>query len=214
MRKENLNLSVLIFLAVAISLSATYAYLELAPSGASATGQGGCFNVNYNVSDSNGNAVEKLEITSLQSTTDYQEGATFNITLSKNTNCEIYTEADILIHTNSDLSVTSAPIDTCQALKYRIDVEDGEGKILIKTTNSDGEEEIEEVTTKTGIITTNKDAEGNDIGLSLANVKLTENDTTYKIYLWIDSSISGGNYHNKTYSGYFYASSTQSSDVK
>lgn len=188
MRKENLKLSIIIFLAVVISLSATYAYLELTPGGASATGQGGCFNVNYNVSDTEGEDIDKLEITSLQSTTNYLEGASANITLSKNTNCEIYTQALIYIHTNS--SATTAPLSG-GAMKYKImqgDSEVSSGTINAVTVNSEDQ--------------------------LLATINLTTTPTAYTIYLWIDSSISGGSYHNTTYSGYFYASSTQSSDVK
>ena len=198
MKKENFNLTILIFLAVVFSLSATYAYLELSPGAASATGQGGCFNVNYNVSDTEGEDIDKLEITALQSTTNYLEGASANITLSKNENCEIYTQALIYIHTNS--SSTTAPLcyETTSenytpsgcSMKYKI--MQGESEVssgIINAVTADSEDQL------------------------LATIDLDTDPTTYTIYLWIDSSISGGSYHNTTYSGYFYASSTQSSTV-
>ena len=48
----------------------------------------------------------------------------------------------------------------------------------------------------------------------LATVPLTDTKTEYKIYIWIDSSLSKGAYNDKSYSGYIYAKSTQTSTVK
>lgn len=187
MRKENFNLTILIFLAVVISLSATYAYIELTPGAASATGQGGCFNVNYYVNGEESAADDKIDITTLQSTENYLEGASANITLSKNEDCEIYTQASIYIHTNS--SSTTAPLSN-GAMKYKI--MQGNSEVSSGTINA---------------VTANSEDQ------LLATINLTTTSTTYTIYLWIDSSISGGSYHNTTYAGYFYASSTQSSTV-
>ena len=115
------------------------------------------------------------------------EGASTEISLSRNTGCKIYTEATINIHTNS--AVTNAPLEN-GAMKYKV---------------MQGETEI-----STGAVAgVTADAE-NQV---LATVPLTENDTTYTIYLWIDPTVSQGSYHQKSYSGYLYASSTQSSTV-
>ena len=190
MRKENFNLTILIFLAVVISLSVTYAYIELTPGAASATGQGGCFNVNYYVNGEESTTDDKIDITTLQSTTNYSEGASANITLSKNEDCEIYTQALIYIHTNYDSNPTTAPPLSNGAMKYKI--MQGTTEVSSGTINAVTAESEDQL---------------------LATINLTTTPTTYTIYLWIDSSISGGSYHNKTYSGYFYASSTQSSTV-
>ena len=199
MKKENFKLSTIILLIFVILLSATYAYVVLSAKAVNtATGEGRCFEVNYT-----GQAINN---SSLQSTTDYTQGATSQIVLSKNANCDIYETAQILIHTNSSTAVTTAPIDTVQALKYRIEVTSGDGKIIAADTG-------EETTSTTGVITTNKDDDGNDIGLPLTKVTLTETATTYTVYLWIDPEVSGGAFHGKTYSGYLYASATQSSTV-
>ena len=48
----------------------------------------------------------------------------------------------------------------------------------------------------------------------LATVPLTDTKTEYKIYIWIDSTLSKGAYNDKAYSGYIYAKSTQTSTVK
>lgn len=183
MKKENFKLSAIISLFVILSLSATYAYVEYTSSNNEATGNGGCFEVNY--------SGQEINNSSLKSTSDYTEGASTDITLSKNANCQIYTQASIYIYTNS---TTTAPISTYQALKYKIVKVNSDGS----TTDLEG---------GTGTITTTGDT------LIAENIELTTTDTTYTIYLWIDPAVSGGNFHGTTYSGYIYASSTQSSTV-
>jgi hypothetical protein len=179
MRKDNFKLSIIISLLVVISLSATYAYMEMSASNNSSTGTAGCFEVNY--------SGQSIDNSSLKSTKDYTEGATSNIILSKNQDCEIYTEASIIIHTNSD--ITDAPLSN-GAMKYKImqgTTEISSGSIAAVDANS--EDQI------------------------LAIVPLTETNVTYTVYLWIDPEISRGSYHEKIYSGYLYARSTQSSTV-
>ena len=122
------------------------------------------------------------------------------ITLSKASNCEIYTEASIAINTNS---TTTAPISN-GALKYRIEVISGDGKIYNESADDPTQEPS--LTVKNGAIT--------EVGETvLANVSLTTNATTYKVYLWIDSTISAGGYNGKNYSGYLHANAIQSSDI-
>lgn len=177
MKKQNIKLSLFIALTVVFSLSVTYAYIFLTATDTSETNQGGCFEVYYS-----GQAINN---SALQSTTDYTQGATSDIILSKDSSCKIYTEASINIHTDSTL--TDAPLET-GALKYKImqgDTEISSGSINEPTTEDQ----------------------------TLATVELTNTQTTYTVYLWIDSSISLGTFNGKNYSGYFYASSTQSSTV-
>ena len=183
MKKENIKLSTIISLVVIISLSATYAYIESTFSNNEATGTGGCFEVNY--------SGQEINNSSLKSTSIYTEGASTDITLSKNSDCEIYTEASIYIYTNN---ATTAPISTHEALKYKVVKLNYDGTI----TDIDG---------ATGTITSIGDT------LLVENIELTTTPTTYAIYLWIDPAISGGSFNGTTYSGHIYASSTQSSTV-
>lgn len=183
MQKENFKLSIIIFIAVAFSLSATYAYIEFSHESTNATGTAGCFEVNYS-----GTTIDN---TSLQSTTDYTKGAKSIIILSKNSNCQIYNEAEILVHTNiiSDED-ERAPLED-GAMKY---------KVMQGTTQI-------EAGSISAVTETSEDQ-------VLATVPLTETATSYTIYLWIDPTVSQGAYHGKKYEGYFYARSTQSSAVK
>lgn len=179
MKKENSKLIIIILILLTISLSATYAFLNLSASGASDANQGGCLQVNYT-----GQAINN---SSLQSTTDYTQGATSDITLSKNANCDIYSEASIYIHT--DAAQTDAPLSN-GALKYKV---------------MQGTTEI-----NSGSIAAVDEQSEDQL---LATVTLTSTSTTYTVYLWIDPEISQGTYNEKTYTGYLYASSTQSSTV-
>ena len=196
MRKENIKLSIIILLVVVVSLSATYAYLELSDSHSSATGTGGCFEVNYQATEINAAA--------LRSTTNenYKDGASSTITLSRNANCEIYTEAYIYLHTNSVAANIKAPLCTeayldenpnhssC-SLRYKIVKVEGETETLLNEGSiMDVEDQL------------------------LTTVDLTEVETLYKVYIWINSETSKGTYNKKTYSGYLYASSSQSSTIK
>lgn len=179
-KAKNIKTIIIIILLVVASLSLTYAYMLLNSTKTTDSTQAGCFVVNY--------TGQSINNTSLQSTEDYTQGEVSDIVLSKNKDCEIYTEASIYIHTNS--SETDAPLSN-EALKYKImngSTEVSSGSI--KTVTSGNEEQL------------------------LATVPLTTTSTTYKVYLWIDSSISRGSYNEKTYSGYLYASSTQSSTIK
>ena len=47
----------------------------------------------------------------------------------------------------------------------------------------------------------------------LATLPLEDTEITYTIYLYIDSTVSLGNYNDKTYSGYIYATTEQTSTV-
>ena len=47
----------------------------------------------------------------------------------------------------------------------------------------------------------------------LATLPLEDKEVTYTIYLYIDSTVSLGNYNDKTYSGYIYATTEQTSTV-
>ena len=180
MRKENIKLSVTILLIIVFSLSVTYAWLELSANNSTSKNQSGCFIVNYEG--------QEINNASLKSTTNYQEGASSNIKLSKNSNCKIYTEASIYIHTN--IEGTTAPLSN-GAMKYKI---------------MNGTTEIQ-----SGVISEVTEGSENQL---LATVPLTDTNVTYIVYLWIDPEISKGSYNGKTYSGYLYASSTQSSTIK
>lgn len=180
MRKENIKLSITILLIVVFSLSVTYAWMELSTNNSTNESQSGCFDVIY----------EGIEINniSLKSTSNYQEGASSNIKLSKKSDCKIYTEASIYIHTNSE--GTTAPLSN-GAMKYKImqgttEIQSG----VISAVTAGSEEQL------------------------LTTVPLTDSIVIYTVYLWIDPEISKGTYNGKTYSGYLYASSTQSSTVK
>lgn len=108
MRNTNIKTLIIIILLVVFSLSATYAFVNLSAIDNTATGTGRCLDVNYS-----GQAINN---SALVSTTNYTEGASSVVTLSKATGCDIYTEADIMISTNSNIT---APISD-GALKYKI----------------------------------------------------------------------------------------------
>ena len=131
-------------------------------------------------------SAQEINATNLTTTTNYEDGATTTVTLSQNTDCKIYTTASIYIHTDSS---TTAPISNPQALKFKI----YNGTTLIN------EGTISQTASDTAIAT----------GLPLSTTA-----TTYTIYIWIDSNISLGAYDAKTYSGYIYADSTQTSTIK
>ena len=164
---------------VVFILTGTYALFNFRVEDSTATGDVGCFEVNY--------SAQAIDSASIVSTKNYLEGAQTEVTLSKNENCEIYNEASIYIHTNSD--TTTAPINTTPALKYKV---------------MWGEEEI-----STGIIT---NTETSDV--KIATVNLTTTPTTYNIYIWVDSELSAGAYNGTTYSGYIYAESIQSATIQ
>lgn len=179
-QRRNVRTSVVILMLIVMSLSATYAYLLINSTNTTSSTQAGCFVVNYT-----GQSINNM---ALQSTSDYTQGEVSKIVLSKNSDCEIYTEAAIYMHTNANS--TDAPLEN-GALKYKI---------------MSGDTEI-----SSGVI--EAVSEGNEEQL-LTTVELTTTDTTYDVYLWIDPDISKGSYNGKTYSGYIYANSTQTSTIK
>lgn len=189
MKTTNTKSLIIISLLVIFSLSATYAFLNLDASDNSATGEGGCFVVDYT-------AEQSIGTQSLVSTPEEPTTAITEVVLNKNENCEIYTEAEIKINTNDS---TTAPIDAKDAngnfigaLKYKVIKKSGNGTMI-----SEGSGSITAIGETT-----------------LATVNLTEDATTYEIYLWIDSTLSTGTYNAETYSGYLYAESNQSSTIR
>lgn len=176
-KKENLNSIVLIIVMITIALGATYAYMNLTVANNNTTGQGGCFNVSY--------LGTTINNSSLKSTTNYEEGANSQITLSKSEDCLIYSEATIYMHTDND--TTTAPISTIKALKYKI---------------LQGSSVIAE-----GVI---DDLESDK---ALATISLNTTATIYDVYIWVDSAVSVGQYNEKTYNGYLYAKSSQTSTI-
>ena len=127
---------------------------------------------------------QNLTSSDITSTNIYSEGAKATVTLSKNASCKIYTEANIYLKTNN---TTTAPITTVLALKYKV---------------FSGAYQISE-----GTVTSLND-------YLLATVPLTDTATTYTVYLWVDNVISSGYYTDKTYSGYIYANSAQTSTIE
>ena len=178
MDKTNKKLSIriiILFLFAITVTSTTYAFLDATSTNNNATGEGGCFQVSYS-----GEAINNENIIS---TIDYKRSNYTTVTLSKDSSCKIYTEANIYLQTNE---ATTLPITTVPALKYKI-------------VRNDGSE-------RNGVI--------NQIGDTLlATVPLTDSQTTYKIYIWVDSNISNGAFNDKSFVGKIYANSIQSSTV-
>lgn len=184
-KSENVKSIIIIGLIVVFSLSATYAFLNLNASNSTNEVAAGCFIVDY---------IKGSDISSsLESSETNPQSTSTELSLSKDEDCQIYTEANIYIHTNEP-PATTAPITTNQALKYKV-----VGMHIL----DDGGTEINTVE---GVINTLGDQK-------IATVKLTTTPTIYKIYLWVDSTVSQGAYNEKTYSGYIYASSTQTSTI-
>lgn len=126
-----------------------------------------------------------INASNLVSTTNYLEGSKTEVELYyKNDACSIYPFVTIYLHTNDS---TTAPITSVNAFKYKV---------------FNGSTKVSE-----GVITAKGD-------VKLATVPLTRTSTTYSVYLYIDSNISNGYFDAKTYSGYIYASATQTSTVK
>ena len=128
-------------------------------------------------------SAQEINASNLSSTTKYWEGASSTIILSKASSCKIYTEANIYVNTNQS---STAPIDTVPALRYKLFMESNQ---------------ISE-----GLITQKGDT-------LVATVPLTDSTVNYTLYVWIDSSLSGGNYDNTSYSGQIFAESSQTSTV-
>ena len=126
---------------------------------------------------------QEINASNLSSTTNYLEGTKSTITLSQSDDCKIYSYVNIYLHVNDNIT---APLESVKALKYKLITED---KIEYN-----------------GTITTKGDS-------LLAVVPLTSDPKSYQVYLWIDSGISNGQYDNKSFSGYIYATSEQSSTI-
>lgn len=127
---------------------------------------------------------QNIATTDLATTTNYQNGSRTTVTLSKHSSCKLYTEANIYLKTNN---TTTAPIESIPALKYKV----------FNSTSQISE----------GTITTKND-------YLLATVPLTDTSTTYTVYLYIDANLSIGQYDGKSYSGYVYAESNQTSTIE
>ncbi len=179
--KNIVKLLVLIILLITLALGGTYAFLTLSKNANNQKSTAGCFKVNY--------TGQAINATNLSVTTNYLEGAKTTVSLSKASDCQAYTKANIYIHTNTQAEGTTAPIEK-GALKY---------KILNGTTVTSEGTITEKGATKT----------------ILSNVDVTTTATTYTIYIWIDSSLTSNREFDQTkYSGYIYADSTQTSTVK
>ena len=174
---DNKNLVIIIVVIVTVLLSSTYAFLSFNTDNNSAGGEGGCFEVDYTAT--------VIGSSNLVSTEEEPTMAFSTITISKDEGCEIYTEADVVIHTNSE--GTTAPISEYEALKYKVV---SSGDVI-----------------SSGVITTVGD-------LIIATVPITDSEVSYDIYIWVDSDISNGEYDGKNYSGYIFAESRQTSTVK
>lgn len=182
MKKNNVLIFLLIFFLIFLSFGVTYAFLQTNDNNNQMTGEGGCFVVDYvgeegqYISPSN----------NLETSSDYTSGGSSTVTLSKNVDCQIYTQASIYLNTNED--GTSSQLLGEGALKYTV-VNGSDSVIASGTINA------------TGVTT-------------LAVVNLTSTATTYTIYIWVDSDITYNSdiiYDELTYSGYIYADAIQSS---
>ena len=172
------SITYLIVMYAVIIMTSTYAYQEFSINNNNSSGTAGCNNFIVSYTGQN------LTASSINTSEDYTEGAKATVTLSKNSSCKLFTEANIYIKTNTS---TTAPISTTEALKYKI---------------FNGSSQISE-----GIVNAKND-------LLVATVPLTDTATTYIVYLYIDSSLSGGEYTGTTYSGFVHATSTQTSTIE
>lgn len=185
MKKNNIPMIIIIMILICLSLGSTYAFLQISSSGNNVTGEGGCFVVNY--TGEAGQYISPSE--KLTTSSDYTSGGSSTVTLSKNSDCKIYTKANIYLNTNEN--GTSPDLLTENALKYTV---------VTKTNNTDTVIASGEITATSAT--------------KLATVNLTETATTYTIYIWIDNSITYGStkiYDGLTYSGYIYADAQQES---
>lgn len=180
-----LKLIILIIIFIALALGSTYAWLYVQKS--------------TNQNDTTGTAgcfnvtynSDAIKHTNLSSTTNYLEGARTDITVQKASTCKIYTKASLYIYTNA-ASITSIGQTTFQ-----------KGAVKYVVTNSSG------TILSQGAITASGDK------VIASNLDIPDSSaSTYKVYIWIDSSItSERDYDEKHYSGYFYAISDQKSTV-
>ena len=190
MNVKNTNLRLLIIIAIIVTtvLSATYAFINMFASSTTEEEEAGCFVVDYKG--------EILTSDALTSTINYNDAGTHHatVTLNQNSNCKIYTEATISLHTNS---TNTAPLNGTPALKYTV----LSGSTIIASGIINNPEDTSDIPT--------------DFSVDLAtDIELTSTAKKYDIYIWLDKSISLGEYHGKTYSGYIYATSEQTSGIE
>lgn len=192
---KNQSILIIIIILIVLSLGTTYAFIQSNGLDNNLQGDVGCFVVDY-VGESGQYISPSNE---LQSSDDYTSGGSSKVTLSKNTDCQIYDEANIYLNTiNSDNDTsndateeepdTSETLLTEGALKYT--VVDGSNNIIAS-----------------GPVTTSG-------ATLLTTVTLTNTPTTYTIYIWVDTAVtyvSNTLYDKLRYSGYIYADAVQSS---
>ena len=174
--KKILGIVLLLIIYSILITGSTYAFMSFNANSTAATGTGGCFQVSYTGQEITGG--------DFLSTDNYSEGANTTVTLSKDSTCKIYSEANIYLHTND---TTTAPIESTPALRFKL---------------FNGTTEISE-----GLISNKKDT-------LLTTVPITNSSVTYTIYLWVDNNLSDGLYHDTAYSGYIYAESAQTSTIE
>ncbi|MBR3162198.1 MAG: InlB B-repeat-containing protein [Bacilli bacterium] len=175
-KKKYIKLIILIIVFIGLALGTTYAFLNLQDNSNNVTGTVGCFALSYSGTD--------IKHTNLSVTTNYLEGVHSTVTIAKDANCKIYNEAYIYIHIDDNIT---APIETVQALKY---------KIMQGSTQ-----------TSEGFLNRKGD-------ILLATVPITNTSTSYDIYLWVDSSLSNKQYDKVDFTGYIYAESDQTSTIE
>lgn len=192
MKKDIIRSIIIVGLIVTLTISSTYAFMNLNTDNNSTTGNGGCFQVSYT-----GTAVTNIEIEAGGNYTDSGASAHPIVKLSKNSSCKIYTEASIYLTVDSTSQIPLAQSEVVNeptainAFKYKV---------------MKGSTEVSNGTLLKGNNTGTYD-------ILLATVPLTDTQTTYDIYLWLDMNLSLGAYHEKSFSGKIYAKSDQSSTL-
>ena len=186
MKKDIIRSIIIVGLIVTLTISSTYAFMNLNTNNNSTAGNGGCFQVSYT-----GTAVTNGAITVGESYS--TSGASVHpvVKLSKDTNCKVYSSASIYLSIDSTSQVPLAKTNPAYAA-FKYVVKNG------STVVSSG--------TVPGKPDSNTDT-------LLATVTLTDTQTTYDIYLWIDINLSSGEYQDKSFAGKIYAKSDQSSTL-
>ena len=184
-KKSYIKLGVLIIIFISLALGSTYAWLYIQRSTNASSTTGTAGCFNVTYNS------DAIKHTNLSSTTNYLEGARTDISIQKASTCKIYTKASLYIYTNAS-SITSIGSTNFQtgAVKYTV----------VNSSNT--------IISQGSITASGDKVIATDLNISDGSA------TTYKIYIWIDSSItSERNYDEKTYSGYFYAIADQKSTV-
>ncbi len=197
MKKSNTILILLIGAITIFSIGTTYAFLNINANSNNQTGQSGCFEINYTGTIGKYDSINDELESSDTYTGPYENDTGFaSVKFSKASSCKIYDKLNIKLHTNSETSL--------QLLK--------EGALKYRVVNSSNNSEYWDGEIKTTSTTSS------ELDTTLApNVALINTEKTYKIYLWVDTSISHNsnyNYDGLKYSGYIYADTTQSSTIK